>query len=76
MSDLVQNIKLPQSYFVVLAESTSTLVDFDEILNLPFLTAALPEDEFVLAPLTRRNFQTSLRFSVLDRSILGVKHKQ
>lgn len=72
----MQNVKLAQSYFVLLAESTSLLVVFDEILNLPLLTAALPEDEYVFVALTRRNFQTSLGFSVLDRSILGVKHKQ
>lgn len=48
-------------------------VVFDEMLYRPALTAALLNNKFVVAVDAHRNLQTSLRFSVLDRSVLGVK---
>lgn len=61
-------------YYLVFWVTDSLSVVFDEILYLPALTTALLNNKFVIAVLTHRNFQTSLCFSVLDRSFLGIKY--
>lgn len=61
-------------YYLVFWVTDSLSVVFDEILYLPALTTALLNNKFVIAVLTHRNFQTSLCFSVLDRSSLGIKY--
>lgn len=53
---------------------TNLLVVFDEMLYLPALTTTLPNNQFVIAVFTLRNFQAPLCFSVLDWSVLERKH--
>lgn len=60
-------------HLVFWALPTGLLEGFDKMLYLPALTTALLNNKFVIAVITHRNFQTSLCFSVLDRSFLGIK---
>ena len=57
---------------VLWAMPTSLSVVLDEMLYLPALTTTLLNNKFVIAAISLRNFQASLCFSVLDRSILEI----